>query len=157
MTDLKQLLTGERSGRVIHWYDEMDADDAGEIAAAAGWRLILLDTIDCDDESAFLRECDQTFDIGEESGLTWDDLFDALTDMEVGDGVVIWWTGWQTLEEDAPDTLAAAAELFHDLVRRRQADGDAWMVLMVGADEVDIEVVLEAEEDEADDEDEDGA
>ncbi len=134
---------------VTRWTREAPAPDLEEQLRAEGRRVVLLDGTDIEDKAGFLVACEQAFGLPDWFGRNWDALEDSLADLDVGEGMVVLWTGWELFAESEPDEYATALDVFSDAARRFAVDDDSFVVLLLGEDdpepEPDLDVDLDVE------------
>lgn len=129
---------------VVRWTDDVPVADLEEHARAAGRRCVLLDGSDVEDKDGFLTLCEQAFLLPDWFGHNWDALQECLADLDVTGGVLVLWSDWELFAEAEPDEYATAVDVFTDTSRHLAADGDDFVVLLLGAlpdeeDDVDLD------------------
>lgn len=101
-----------------------------EAATELGMRYVHLDGGEVEDKAAFLALCEEAFALPEWFGRNWDALEEALADLPVGEGTVVLWSGWELLEDVAPQTYATAVDVFASTARLHATDGARFVVLL---------------------------
>lgn len=135
------------SARVLRRLDGVRRGDAPveELEAAAeelGWRTVVLDGAEVEDKTAFLEQCAEAFALPEWFGLNWDALEECLGDLDLGgaEGVVVLWTGWGAMAEEAASDFAVALDILGGAVRGWHRDGVRGGVVLLGeGPDVDVE------------------
>ncbi len=124
-----------RGGGVVRLGASDVADSDLESWAATTDRAVLtLDTQDCSTESELLATLGAVFGLDEDTDAEWDTIDDCLADYDVGPagGLVIVWTGWDGLDEDAEDAMPTAVDAFATAAQTWTDEGRPWAVLVVG-------------------------
>lgn len=105
-----------------------------EWVRATGRVLLSLDTQDCSTEAELQATVAATFGLDEDVAPEWDALDDCLADYDVAPaaGLVIVWTGWDGLDEDAEDAMPTAVDAFATAAQTWVDEGRPWAVLVVG-------------------------
>lgn len=121
------------------WPADVAVSDLEELLRSDGRTVVLLDGTDVEDKAGFLLVCEQAFALPDWFGRNWDALDESLADLDLGDGLVVLWTGWELFAEAEPDEYATALDIFADAARRYELDGASFVVLLLGeTDDLDI-------------------
>lgn len=107
-----------------------DLDGARSAAAAAGWRIVDLDTSTGRDKAYFLEVCREAFALPDWFGANWDALADSLSDVVDKPGTLVLWRGAGELEASVRET---AVEIFAERADRVADPVGPFLVLVGGA------------------------
>jgi RNAse (barnase) inhibitor barstar len=115
-------------------------EDLESAAEARGWLCVALDSSDVEDKDGFLELCAESFGLPEWFGMNWDALEESLADLDLGGapGVLVLWSGWQELADDAPREFATALDVLGSAAAGWTRDGAAGGVLVLGEGELDV-------------------
>jgi RNAse (barnase) inhibitor barstar len=92
MTALTTLL-GEPGSGVYRLTESIELDVIEQVATAAGWRMVAIDTTGVADRSGVLAAMQQGFGFPEWFGHNLDALVDALRDVDDAPGTMLVWSG----------------------------------------------------------------
>ena len=114
-----------------------------ELESAAderGWACIVLDCSDVADRVGFLELCAEAFGFPEWFGMNWDALEESLGELDLvgAGGVLVLWTRWQELADDAPRDFATALDVLTGAAAAWTRDGAAGGVLILGEGDLDV-------------------
>jgi hypothetical protein len=119
---------------------ERTVEDLEAAAEGRGWLCVALDSSDVEDKAGFLEVCSEAFGLPEWFGMNWDALEESLADLDLGGapGILVLWTGWQELAEDAPRDFATALDVLSGAAGGWKRDGVSGGVLVLGEGELDV-------------------
>ena len=119
---------------------ERTAEELEGAAESRGWLCVVLDSSDVEDKAGFLELCSESFGLPEWFGMNWDALEEALGDLDLGGapGILVLWTGWQELADDAPRDFATALDVLSGAAAGWTRDGVSGGVLVLGEGELDV-------------------
>jgi hypothetical protein len=119
---------------------ERTVEDLEATAESRGWLCVVLDSSDVADKAGFLELSAEAFGLPEWFGMNWDALEESLADLDLGGapGVLVLWTGWQELAEDAPRDFATALDVLAGAAAGWTRDGASGGVLILGEGELDV-------------------
>ncbi len=130
MPELERLVAGERAPGLYRWMSAPPADELREVAEAAGWRFVHLDTSTVVDKAGLLDTVAKTFGFPAYFGRNFDALADCLSEVRHDLGVLVLWEGWAALAELNPRTAGEAFDVFAD--RAGEKRWGAFAVLVAG-------------------------
>lgn len=130
---------------------ERPVDELEAAAEGRGWLCVVLDSSDVGDKAGFLELCAEAFGLPEWFGMNWDALEEALSDLDLGgaSGVLVLWTAWQELADDAPREFATALDVLAGAAAGWTRDGVSGGVLILGEGELDVPDLVAHEHDRA--------
>lgn len=129
------LLSCMRDGGVVR----LASDDLGEIewerfSAELGRRIVILDTVDCLSARDIIATISDAFEFPEDSECDWDCVDDFLGDYDVdpSTGLVVLWSGWESLAAEDDHVMATAVDAFHTAAQSWADEDIPWTVVIVG-------------------------
>jgi RNAse (barnase) inhibitor barstar len=123
MSGLAALLAGRKPAAVYHWSSPMRTRDIRHAGEHAGWRCVVLDTIEAADAAAFHDVVAAAFDLPDWYGRNLDALVDVLRDVAAAKAAktLVVWEGWSTLANADPKTTGAVVDAFTERARQPSA------------------------------------
>jgi Barstar (barnase inhibitor) len=96
--------------------------------------FVWLDTVDAVTAADLIRAWGEALDFPEEAGVDWDSVDECLADLDVtpASGLVIVWSGWESIEEEDDHVMATAVDALCTAAQSWTDDGRPWAVLIVG-------------------------
>lgn len=102
MTRLSTLLVGPADSGIYRVADDAELDTVRDLADAARWRFVAVDTSDVTDRAGVFAALQEAFGLPDWFGHNLDALADALTDVTDEPGTLVVWTGAADFAEADP-------------------------------------------------------
>lgn len=113
---------------------DLEPESLRTIAAAHGRRLLQLETLDAVTAEDVISAFAETFEFDEDYECDWDCVDDRLADFDVSPaaGLVLTWTGWESVAEEDDHVMAVAVDALKTAAQSWSDEGRPWTILVAG-------------------------